>query len=324
MTRRLPDAVEAALQRDFAVQLNRDDHPFTAQELRQALAECDGLLCTVTDRMGADVLAGPVRARILANFGVGFNHIDPAAARRRGLVVTNTPGVLTDATADLAMLLILMVARRAGEGERDLRAGRWHGWGPTHLMGTMVTGKTLGIVGLGRIGRALAHRARAGFSMSVCSWMPRPLLPPEAEALGVTQCGTLDELLARSDFVSLHCPASGDTRHLIGAAELSRMRPGAFLVNTARGEVVDEAALAAALGGGRLGGAGLDVYEEEPQVSPALLQLENVVLLPHLGSATLETRTAMGMKAVANLTAFFETGEGLDVVGAAPDPAGEV
>lgn len=314
VTRRLPASVEAALARDFTVRLNRDDHPFPAAELRDALAESDGILCTVTDRIDAAVLAGPVRARILANFGVGYNHIDLTAARRQGLVVTNTPGVLTDATADLAMLLILMVARRAGEGERDLRAGRWHGWGPTHLMGRMVSGKTLGIVGLGRIGRAVARRAREGFGMQVLSWMPRPLPPARADALGVTQCGSLADLLARSDFVSLHCPASAETRHLIGETALGQFRPEAYLINTARGEVVDESALAAALSAGHLAGAGLDVYEDEPRVHPGLLARENVVLLPHLGSATLETRTAMGMKAVENLRAFFGTGTAMDEV----------
>lgn len=310
----MPDAVEAELQRDFTVLLNRDDHPFDAGELRRALASCDGLLCTITDRIDATVLSGPVRARILANFGVGYNHIDLAAARRQGLVVSNTPGVLTDATADLAMLLILMVARRAGEGERELRAGRWPGWAPTYLLGTMVTGKTLGIVGLGRIGQALARRARQGFGMRVLAWMPRPLEPSQAAALGVVQCDSLEALLRQCDFVSLHCPGSPETYHLMGAAELGQMRPGACLINTARGDVVDEAALAAALAAGRLAGAGLDVYEEEPAIHPGLLAREDVVLLPHLGSATVEARTAMGRKAVANLRAFFQTGKAPDTV----------
>lgn len=309
VTRRLPGLVERRLTDGFDARLNRDDHPFTADELRQALGGADGVLCTVTDRIDAGVLAvEPLGARILANFGVGYNHIDMEAARERGLVVTNTPGVLTEATADLTLGLVLMVARRLGEGERALRQGRWAGWGPTNLMGADVSGRTLGIIGLGRIGRAVARRASRGFSMRLLSHTPRPLADAEAAALSVAQV-SLDQLLAEADFVSLHCPATPATRHLISRKQLDRMKRSAFLINTARGDIVDEAALVEALARRTIAGAGLDVYEEEPSVSPGLLVMENVVLLPHLGSATESTRTAMGMKAVENLEAFFQNSQ---------------
>jgi lactate dehydrogenase-like 2-hydroxyacid dehydrogenase len=304
VTRRLPERVEAELRRDFDVRLNGDDRPLDADALAAALREADAVVPTVTDRLDATLLAAsPRRARILANVGVGYNHIDVAAARRAGLVVTNTPGVLTEATADLAMLLVLMAARRAGEGERLVRAARWTGWAPTQLLGHMVSGRTIGIVGLGRIGRATARRARFGFGMRVLAHTRTP--DPAALAEVEAEPCTLDELLARADFVSLHCPATAETRHLIGERELGLMRRTAYLINTARGDVVDERALAGALRAGRIAGAGLDVYEEEPQVAPELLELEQVVLLPHLGSATLETREAMGLRAVENLRAWF-------------------
>jgi lactate dehydrogenase-like 2-hydroxyacid dehydrogenase len=314
VTRRLPEAVERELAGDFDVTLNRDDAPLGRDALRDALSRYDGVLCTVTDPIGADVLdAEPLRARILANFGVGFDHIDRAAAAARGIVVSNTPGVLTDDTADLAITLLLAAARRAGEGERLVRSGRWTGWGPTHHLGARVTGKTLGIVGLGRIGRAVARRAKDGFGMRVLVSTRRPPDAAEAARLGVEICRSLDELLGAADFVSLHVAATPETRHLIGAAALAAMQRHAMLINTTRGEVVDEAALAAALRDGRLAAAGLDVYEREPVVHPELLALENVVLLPHLGSATLEAREAMGRRALANLRAFF-AGESV------PDP----
>lgn len=315
VTRRLPDAVERELQARFDARLNRDDRAFDAGELSRALQHCDGLLCTVTDRVTRAVLSvQPLRARILANFGVGYNHIDLGAAGERRLTVTNTPGVLTESTADLTMALLLMVARRLGEGERELRAGRWSGWRPTHMMGGDVAGQRLGIVGLGRIGQAVARRAHHGFGMRVYSYSPRPVPDAVAQAHGVTQVATLAELLALADFVSLHCPATPETRHLIGGAELGRMKPSAFLINTARGDVVDEPALIQALAAGTIAGAGLDVYEHEPRVPPELIARENVVLLPHLGSATESTRVAMGMRAVENLSAFFDRGESLDPV----------
>lgn len=306
VTRRVPEEVEADLAKDFEVRRNTDDHPFSADELKEALRTADALLPTVSDRLTAEVLAvEPLRAKIIANFGVGFNHIDVNAAKARGLAVSNTPDVLTDATADTAMTLLLMVARRAGEGERHVRARAWTGWRPTHMLGTQVTGKTLGLVGMGRIARAVARRAHHGFGMKVIFHDPYPPSPQEAAALGAEPVGSLDELFAQADFVSLHCPATPDTRHLVNTARLTQMKRRAFLINTARGDVVDEAALVQALRAGTIAGAGLDVFEREPVVTEDLLTMENVVLLPHLGSATRETRIAMGMRALENLRLYF-------------------
>jgi lactate dehydrogenase-like 2-hydroxyacid dehydrogenase len=307
VTRRLPEPVERELVRDFDATLNPEDRPLGPDGLRRALQTADAVLCTVTDRLTADVLAvEPRRARLLANFGVGFNHIDVEAAKARGLAVSNTPDVLTDATADLAMTLLLCVTRRAGEGERHLRSGAWTGWRPTHMLGTQVSGKTLGLVGMGRIARAVAQRAHHGFGMRVIFHDPYPPAPEVARSLGAEPRERLEQVLEEADFVSLHCPATPETRHLMNAERLALLKPGAYLINTARGDVVDEAALVAALRGGRLAGAGLDVFEREPEVSSELLALENVVLLPHLGSATRETRVAMGLRALENLRLFFQ------------------
>lgn len=306
VTRRLPEPVEREVARDFDARLNPDDRPLGADGLREALRTADALLTTVTDKVTAEVLAvEPRRAGILANFGVGFNNIDIGAAKARGIAVSNTPDVLTDATADLAMTLLLMVARRTGEGERHLRAGEWTGWRPTHMLGTHVSGKTLGLVGMGRIARAVAQRAHHGFGMKVIYHDPFPPPAEVAAALGAEPRERLEQLLAESDFVSLHCPATPETRHLMNRERLAKMRPDAYLVNTARGDVVDEAALVEALSAKRIAGAGLDVFEREPEVSAPLLGMENVVLLPHLGSATRETRVAMGMRALENLRLFF-------------------
>jgi lactate dehydrogenase-like 2-hydroxyacid dehydrogenase len=306
VTRRLPSVVEEELARDFDARLNRDDRPLGSDGLQDALRSADALLCTVTDRLTAEVLsAEPLRARMLANFGVGFNHIDINAAKARGLAVSNTPDVLTEATADVAMTLLLMVARRAGEGERHLRCGAWTGWRPTHMLGTQVSGKTLGLIGMGRIARAVARRAHHGFGMRVLFHDPYPPSAPDAAALGAEPVKTVEEVLEQSDFVSLHCPATPETHHLMNRERLARMRRSAFLINTARGDIVDEAALVDALADGTIAGAGLDVYEHEPQVTPQLLTMENVVLFPHLGSATHETRIAMGRRAVENLRLFF-------------------
>jgi lactate dehydrogenase-like 2-hydroxyacid dehydrogenase len=308
VTRQMPAPVEARLAARFDARLNAEDIPLDADGLAHALATADAVLCTVTDRLPASVFEQAARrggrARLLANFGVGVNHIDLAAARAHGIAVTNTPGVLTEDTADVAMALVLMAARRLGEGERLLRAGGWDGWRPSQLLGTSLSGRTLGIVGFGRIGQAVARRARHGFGMRVLYLNPSAR-DEAAAALDAERRPTLDALLADSDVVSLHCPATPDTRHLIDAHALTRMRPGAILVNTSRGDVVDEAALAAALDAGRLRAAGLDVYEAEPRVHPALLAREDVVLLPHMGSATVETRRAMGDRAADNLEAFF-------------------
>ena len=306
VTRRLPEPVHQALTREFDARLNPDDRPLTADGLRQALGTADALLTTVTDKLTAEVLsAEPRRAKLVANFGVGFNNIDVEAAKARGIAVSNTPDVLTDATADLAMTLLLMVARRTGEGERHLRGGQWTGWRPTHMLGTHVTGKTLGLVGMGRIARAVAQRAHHGFGMKVIFHDPYPPPPEVARALGAEPRQTLEEVLREADFVSLHCPATPETRHLMNRDRLALMRRDAFLVNSARGDVVDEAALVDALTSRRIAGAALDVFEREPQVTQALTTMDNVVLLPHLGSATTETRVAMGMRAFENLQRFF-------------------
>ena len=305
VTRRLPEAVERELMRDFEARLNPEDRPLGAEGLVEAMRSADAVLTTVTDKVTAEVLsAEPRRARIVANFGVGFNNIDVEAAKARGVAVSNTPDVLTDATADLAITLLLMVARRTGEGERHLRGGHWTGWRPTHMMATHVTGKTLGLVGMGRIARAVAKRAHHGFGMKVIYHDPFPP-PAVAVALGAEPRAELDEVLREADFVSLHCPATPETRHLMNRERLALMRPDAFLVNTARGDVVDEGALVEALQQKKIAGAGLDVFEREPEVTRALLSMENVVLLPHLGSATTETRVAMGMRALENLRLFF-------------------
>jgi lactate dehydrogenase-like 2-hydroxyacid dehydrogenase len=298
VTRRWPAEVEAYLAGRYDVTLNTDDRPLARGDLADAMRRYDAICPTITDRFDPDLLATPgATVRILANFGAGIEHVDLDAARAAGIAITNTPDALTDATADLAILLMLMVARRAGEGEREVRAGRWAGWRPTHLIGRGLAGRTLGLVGYGRIARAVAGRAQA-FGMTVRHYSRRPGGEPGYEA-------TLETLATEADILSLHVPGGTETRHLVDAALLARMKPDAILINTARGSVVDEAALADALSQGRLAGAGLDVYEREPAVHPALLACENAVLLPHLGSATIETRTAMGMQAAANLDAFF-------------------
>lgn len=306
LTRRWPEAVEARFREAFDLALNAADAPLGPDALAEALRAYDVVCPTVCDRISAEVVAAgaPVRARLLANYGVGFNHIDVAACAAAGLTVTNTPDVLTDATAEVAILLMLMAARRAGEGERELRAGRWTGWRPTHLMGSGVVGKTLGLLGFGRIGRAVAIRARQGFDMPVV-YHSRTRAAPEVEAeTGASWRPSVEAVLAEADFVSLHMPGGAATRGLIGADRLRAMKRSAFLINTARGDVVDEAALAAALASGVIAGAGLDVYAGEPAVHPALLALDKVVLLPHLGSATRDTREAMGLRVFDNVAAF--------------------
>ncbi len=302
VTRRWPTGVERALQQRFDVVLNDGDTPLSQTDLARAMDAFDVLAPTVSDRIDADVIAGGDRCRLIANYGVGFDHIDLEATRAKGIAVTNTPGVLTDATADLAMTLILMTARRASEGERELRSGRWSGWRPTHLIGSALRGKVLGIVGFGRIGQATAACAHRGFGMKIAYFARAP--KDGAAALDADFCPALPDLLAKSDFVSLHVAGGTETTDLIDTAALSTMRPRSYLINTARGGVVDHDALARALESGHLAGAGLDVYPEEPQVPEALLSLKNVVLLPHIGSATAQAREAMGMRALANIEAF--------------------
>jgi lactate dehydrogenase-like 2-hydroxyacid dehydrogenase len=307
VTRRWPAAVEQILAERFDTTFNQGDAPLGPTELKAAFLNFDAILPTVSDKLPASVFPdADIRTRILANFGVGFSHIDTDAARARGIVVTNTPGVLTDCTADIGMSLLLSVARRAGEGERQVRAGQWAGWCPTHMIGTKVTGKTIGIIGMGRIGKAMAKRAHFGFDMDVVFYNRSKVDDEETRAMRARQLASIEEVLAASDFVSLHCPGGAENRHLINAERLAAMKRSAFLINTARGDVVDQKALVIALDNGTIRGAGLDVYDGEPDVPGALMRMENVVLLPHLGSATEETRVAMGMKAVDNLTAFFE------------------
>ena len=306
VTRRWHEDVEKELVKRFDTQLNEDDHSMSVAELQDALQNADAVLPTVCDKVTAEVLgADNIHAKILGSNGVGFNHIDLDAAKAAGLTVTNTPEVLTDCTADLALTLLLSVARRSGEGERHLRGGEWTGWRPTHMMGTSVTGKTLGLIGMGRIARAVASRAAHGFNMKIIFHDPFPPSVDDLQGLDAKQCNSPEEVFAEADFVSLHCPGGAATYHLIGDDAFAAMKSGAFLINTARGDVVDEAALVRALRSGAIAGAGLDVFEKEPSVSKELMSMENVVLLPHLGSATSETRYAMGMRVVENIEAFF-------------------
>ena len=306
VTRRLPASVLERLRESYEVTVNPDDRSLGREGLLAALRSFDALSPTITDKLDAGLLLTPgIRTRIIANFGAGYEHIDVAAAKSANLVVTNTPDALTDATAELTLLLILMASRRAGEGERLVRAGKWTGWAPTQLLGTGVTGKTLGLIGFGRIARETARRARAAFGMRIGYFSRSRASADEEAALNAEYHSSLAGLLAAADIISLHCPGGEDTRHLINAQTLARMKPAAILINTARGSVVDEEALANALSQRQIAAAGLDVYEREPAVSPALTELDNVVLLPHLGSATLEARTAMGMQMADNLDAFF-------------------
>jgi gluconate 2-dehydrogenase len=304
ISRALPERVIAEARGFADVTVRDNEAPMTEAEIAAALAAHDAMIPTLGDACrGAAFATAPFRCRVLANFGVGYNHIDVAAAAQAGLIVTNTPGAVTDATADIALTLMLMTCRRAGEGERLVRAGRWTGWQPTQMLGLHMTGKTLGVIGMGRIGKAIAKRAHAGFGMEVAFYNRSPVTDAGVPA---RQLGSLHEVMAAADVVVLAVPATPETHHLIDAATLAAMQPHAHLVNIARGDVVDEAALIAALQAGRIAGAGLDVYEFEPTVPDALMALENVVLLPHLGTAALEVREAMGLMAVDNARAVLE------------------
>ena len=303
ITRRLPDRVLDAARARFDVKLRDNTAPLSADELRAALRDFDAVLPTLGDRFQADVFADVAnpRAKILANFGVGYNHIDAEAARKADIMVSNTPGAVTDATADIAMTLILMTARRAGEGERILRAGKWGGWGPVQMLGMHVTGRTVGIIGMGRIGKAIAARCHHGFGMTVLFHNRSAVTDL---ALPATQV-PMDQAMA-ADIVVVAVPGGASTHHLINAAALTQMQPHALFINISRGDVVDEPALISCLQTGGIAGAGLDVYEFEPLVPPALIAMENVTLLPHLGTAALEVREAMGLMAVDNLVAHLE------------------
>ncbi|MEM8576816.1 MAG: D-glycerate dehydrogenase [Pseudomonadota bacterium] len=303
LTRPLPQAVLEAFPAGYAVEMRAENTTLSAEELRRALTDFDAVIPTLGDAFSAEVFADvpQPRARVLANFGVGYNHLDVAAARGAGVTVTNTPGAVTDATADIAITLMLMSARRAGEGERMVRAGAWPGWHPTQLLGLHVTGKRVGIVGMGRIGQAIAQRCRLGFGMEV-RFYNRSAKVVE----GATQVDSLEGLARQVDVLVVAVPGGAETRHLVDAKVLAAMQRHAHLINISRGDVVDEAALIAALDARQIGGAGLDVYEHEPQVPDALRAFENAVLLPHLGTAAEEVRIAMGRMAVDNVVAVLE------------------
>jgi lactate dehydrogenase-like 2-hydroxyacid dehydrogenase len=303
VTRKLPEPIEARILRDYDAVLNDDDHLLSAEELLERAARADGILACHTDRFDADFIARlPPGIRVIGNISVGVDHVDLQAAKARGIVVTNTPDVLTDATAELTMLLILGAARRAGEGEQLVRSAQWSTWSPSFMLGTQVTGKRLGIVGMGGVGGVVARRAR-GFNMEIHYHNRAPL--PAGQEAGARYHTTLEDLLPHCDFLSLHCPATPQTRHLLNTARIALLPDGAIVVNAARGSVVDEQALAVALREGKLAAAGLDVYENEPDINPEIRALPNTFLLPHIGSATRETRNAMGYRVLDNLDAVF-------------------
>jgi lactate dehydrogenase-like 2-hydroxyacid dehydrogenase len=310
VTRRLPQAVEARLDRDFVAFLNPDDHALSQDEILAKAEGCGGLLITPAEKFTPAIIAAlPRSVRILATFSVGHDHIDLEAAKARDLTITNTPDVLTDATADIAMLLILGAARGASWGERMVREGRWTSWSPTAPLGSDVTGKTLGIVGMGLIGQALARRAR-GFDTPI-HYFNRRRLPPEQE-FGATYHARLVDMLPLCDFLSINCASTPETRGMINAEVIRLLPDGAIIVNSARGDIVNDDDLIDALKSGKLAAAGLDVFRNEPNIDMRFRELDNVFLLPHLGSATPNTRTAMGMRAVDNLEAFFRTGRPRD------------
>jgi glyoxylate reductase len=301
ITCRLPEDILARISTHHDITGHFENFPMPPDRLQDAVTDCQGLLCTISDTIDASVLEPARKLKIIANYGVGYNNIDVETATRRGILVTNTPGVLTNATAEITMALILATGRRIIEGDRMVREGKFRFWAPFHFLGHEISGKTLGIIGLGRIGRAVARRA-AGFGMKLL-YHNRRRLAPEREAALKAEYTDLESLLSESDFVSLHVPFTDETRHLIAARELSFMKPSAFLINTARGAVINEKALLAALKDGAISGAGLDVYENEPELTPGLREQDNVVLLPHIGSATVETRYKMAAMAAENLTA---------------------
>ena len=306
VTRKIPGTVEARMQELFDTRLNVLDAPMSQEALVQAVQEADVLAPTVTDAIDAEIIAAAGdQLKLIANFGAGVDHIDLEAAKARGITVTNTPGVLTEDTADITMALILAAPRRLAEGTQLVRDGQWPGWSPTFLMGRRVAGKQLGIVGMGRIGQAVARRAQ-GFGLAVHYHKRNQLHESVEEELNATYWGDLDAMLAEMDIISINCPHTPETHHMFSSERLAKMKPEAYLINTSRGSLVDEGALAKALADGKLAGAGLDVYEHEPEIHSGLLALENVVLLPHIGSATIESRTAMGEKVLVNIRSFVD------------------
>lgn len=306
VTRKLLPQIEARMAELFDCRFNEDDHEMSADEIVEAMQDADILVPTVTDRIDAELIARmPASVKMFANFGAGVNHIDLAAAKAKGILVTNTPGVFTDDTADLTMALILNVPRRLGEGHRLMRSGEWKGWTPTGMLGHRIGGKTLGIIGYGRIGEAVALRARA-FGLNIL-YNKRHRLPASVEdEMGVTFEPDLDRLVAKSDIISLHCPLTAETQKLMSRERIGMMKRDAYLINSSRGELVDEDALIEALTRGRIAGAGLDVYNHEPAIDPRFLAIPNVILLPHLGSATYEGREASGEKVIANIRIFSD------------------
>jgi glyoxylate reductase len=306
VTRKLPDVIETRMMELFDTQLNIADRPLGQAELIEAVKTADVLVPTVTDRIDARILAqANPKLQLIASFGTGVDHIDLASARQRGITVTSTPGVLTEDTADMTLALVLAVSRRLAEGERIVRDGRWEGWSPTWMLGHRIWGKRLGIIGMGRIGQAVANRARA-FGLSI-HYHNRNRLPAEVEEeLEATYWESLDQMLARMDFVSVNCPHTPATYHLLSARRLKLLQPHAYVINTSRGEVIDENALVRMLSAGELAGAALDVFEHEPAINPKLLAMENVVLLPHMGSATIEGRIDMGEKVIINIKTFVD------------------
>jgi glyoxylate reductase len=306
VTRKLPDVIETRMLELFDARLNLDDAPMTQAQLIEAVRAADVLVPTVTDRIDAAVIgAASDRLRLIASFGTGVDHIDLRAAQQRGLTVTNTPGVLTEDTADMTMALLLNAARRLVEGERLVRSGQWTGWSPTSMLGQRIWGKKLGILGMGRIGTALARRAR-GFGLSIHYHNRRRVLPEVEQELAASYWDSLDQMLANMDIISVNCPHTPATYHLLSARRLRLLRRHTILVNTARGEVVDETAMVRMLENGDIAAAGLDVYEHEPAINPKLMKLPNVVLLPHMGSATLEGRIDMGEKVIINIRAYID------------------
>ncbi|MDG2157442.1 MAG: D-glycerate dehydrogenase [Amylibacter sp.] len=307
VSRRWPEAVETAMVEKYDVTFNIKDKPLSTNEFKDALSIYDAILPTVTDKISSEVfkVKNP-RTKIFGNYGVGFSHIDIPAAKAAGITVSNTPDVLSDCTADITLTLMLMAARRAGEGEREVRSGNWEGWRPRHLIGTRITGKTLGIIGFGRIGREVAKRAHFGFGMKIVVQNRSKIGNDILIRTNAHQVDNLDELLETSDFISLHCPGGDDNHHLISTKQFKKMKNSAILINTARGEVVDDNALILALKSKEISAVGLDVFNNEPNINPELIKFENAILLPHLGSATQETREAMGFRVLDNIADFFE------------------
>ncbi|AWW74873.1 D-glycerate dehydrogenase [Erythrobacter sp. KY5] len=301
VTRHLAPSVEARMSELYDTVLNTDDTPMSREQLIEAMASCDVLVPTVTDRIDAELIEGAgENLRLIANFGAGTEHIDLAAAAKRKIIVTNTPGVFTDDTADLTMAGIIGVPRRIREGVELVRSGKWTGWAPTGMLGRKIGGKVLGIIGMGRIGQAVAHRGRA-FGLEVAYYSRKPLPAALEQMLGVRHVAKLDDLVAEADILTLHCPLTDETRHMIDARRIALMKPGSSIVNTARGELIDQEALIEALQSGHLAGAGLDVYPDEPNVDRRLIKNPNVMTLPHIGSATVEGREASGEKVIANI-----------------------